>query len=110
MTGHFDADSVYELQKADGAFAFKFDNLNLYAFSPWVDYPIALNDGSGSLSINMEFEDGKLKEGGSTFSIKDLNAHTIENNNQGLVFQQIKGDINLKLVVMISILSWIIYF
>ena len=76
LSGHFDADSIFELQKADGAFAFKFDDLNLYAFSPWVDYPIALNDGSGSLSINMEFEDGKLKEGGSSFSIKDLNPHS----------------------------------
>jgi len=98
LSGHFDADSIFELQKADGAFAFKFDDLNLYAFSPWVDYPIALNDGSGSLSINMEFEDGKLKEGGSSFSIKDLNPQAKENNNQGLVFQEIKGDINLKLV------------
>ena len=76
LTGHFDADSINELQKADGAFTFKFDDLNLYAFSPWVDYPLSINDGSGSLSINMEFEDGKLREGGSNFSIKDLNANT----------------------------------
>ena len=98
MTGHFDADSINELQKADGAFTFKFDDLNLYAFSPWVDYPLSINDGSGSLSINMEFEDGKLREGGSNFSIKDLNANTLKNNNQGMVFQEIKGDVNLKLV------------
>ena len=98
LTGHFDADSINELQKADGAFTFKFDDLNLYAFSPWVDYPLSINDGSGSLSINMEFEDGKLREGGSTFSIKDLNANTLKNNNQGMVFQEIKGDVNLKLV------------
>jgi uncharacterized protein (TIGR02099 family) len=98
LTGHFDADSINELQKADGAFTFKFDDLNLYAFSPWVDYPLSINDGSGSLSINMEFEDGKLREGGSTFSIKDLNANTLKNSNQGMVFQEIKGDVNLKLV------------
>ena len=98
LTGHFDADSINELQKADGAFTFKFDDLNLYAFSPWVDYPLSINDGSGSLSINMEFEDGKLREGGSNFSIKDLNANTLKNNNQGMVFQEIKGDVNLKLV------------
>ena len=60
-------------------FTFKFDDLNLYAFSPWIDYPLSINDGSGSLSINMEFEDGKLREGGSTFSIKDLNANTLKN-------------------------------
>ena len=98
LTGHFDADSINELQKADGAFTFKFDDLNLYAFSPWVDYPLSINDGSGSLSINMEFEDGKLREGGSNFSIKDLNANTLKNGNQSLVFQEIKGDVNLKLV------------
>ena len=98
LTGHFDADSINELHKADGAFTFKFDDLNLYAFSPWVDYPLSINDGSGSLSINMEFEDGKLREGGSNFSIKDLNANTLKNNNQGMVFQEIKGDVNLKLV------------
>ena len=98
LTGHFDADSINELQKADGAFTFKFDDLNLYAFSPWVDYPLSINDGSGSLSINMEFEDGKLREGGSNFSIKDLNANTLKNGNQGMVFQEIKGDVNLKLV------------
>ncbi len=98
LTGHFDADSINELQKADGAFTFKFDDLNLYAFSPWVDYPLSINDGSGSLSINMEFEDGKLREGGSNFSIKDLNANTLKNSNQGMVFQEIKGDVNLKLV------------
>ncbi|MDA9086454.1 YhdP family protein [Methylophilaceae bacterium] len=98
LTGHFDADSINELQKADGAFTFKFDDLNLYAFSPWIDYPLSINDGSGSLSINMEFEDGKLREGGSTFSIKDLNANTLKNSNQGMVFQEIKGDVNLKLV------------
>ena len=98
LTGHFDADSINELQKADGAFTFKFDDLNLYAFSPWIDYPLSINDGSGSLSINMEFEDGKLREGGSNFSIKDLNANTLKNNNQGMVFQEIKGDVNLKLV------------
>ena len=98
LTGHFDADSINELQKADGAFTFKFDDLNLYAFSPWVDYPLSINDGSGSLSINMEFEDGKLREGGSNFSIKDLNANTLKNGNQSMVFQEIKGDVNLKLV------------
>ncbi|MDB2679960.1 YhdP family protein [Methylophilaceae bacterium] len=98
LTGHFDADSINELQKADGAFTFKFDDLNLYAFSPWIDYPLSINDGSGSLSINMEFEDGKLREGGSTFSIKNLNANTLENANQGMVFQEINGNINLKLV------------
>lgn len=98
LTGHFDADSINELQKADGAFTFKFDDLNLYAFSPWVDYPLSINDGSGSLSINMEFEDGKLREGGSNFSIKDLNANTLKNGNQSLVFQEIKGDVNLKLI------------
>ena len=98
LTGHFDADSINELQKADGAFTFKFDDLNLYAFSPWIDYPLSINDGSGSLSINMEFEDGKLREGGSTFSIKDLNANTLKNSNQGMVFQEIKADVNLKLV------------
>ena len=98
LTGHFDADSINELHKADGAFTFKFDDLNLYAFSPWVDYPLSINDGSGSLSINMEFEDGKLREGGSNFSIKDLNANTLKNGNQSLVFQEIKGDVNLKLV------------
>lgn len=98
LTGHFDADSINELQKADGAFTFKFDDLNLYAFSPWIDYPLSINDGSGSLSINMEFEDGKLREGGSTFSFKDLNANTLKNSNQGMVFQEIKADVNLKLV------------
>ena len=98
LTGHFDADSINELQKADGAFTFKFDDLNLYAFSPWVDYPLSINDGSGSLSINMEFEDGKLRGGGSNFSIKDLNANTLKNGNQSMVFQEIKGDVNLKLV------------
>lgn len=98
LTGHFDADSINELQKADGAFTFKFDDLNLYAFSPWIDYPLSINDGSGSLSINMEFEDGKLREGGSTFSIKYLNANTLKNSNQGMVFQEIKADVNLKLV------------
>ena len=35
--------------------------MNLYAFSPWIDCPLTIKDGTGSLSINIEFKNGKLK-------------------------------------------------
>ena len=98
LSGHFDADSINELLEADGALSFKFDALNLYAFSPWIDYPLTIKDGTGSLSINIEFENGKLKEGGSSFSIQNLNANTIDNAKQGLVFKDISGEFEYELV------------
>ncbi len=98
LSGHFDADSINELLEADGALSFKFDALNLYAFSPWIDYPLTIKDGTGSLSINIEFENGKLKEGGSSFSVQNLNANTIDNAKQGLVFKDISGEFEYKLV------------
>ena len=98
LSGHFDADSINELLKADGALSFKFDALNLYAFSPWIDYPLTIKDGTGSLSINIEFENGRLKEGGSSFSVQNLNANTIDNPKQGLVFKDISGEFEYKLV------------
>ena len=98
LSGHFDADSIDELIESDGALSFKFDDLNLYAFSPWINYPLTIKDGTGSLSINIEFENGKLKEGGSSFSIQNLNANTIDNTKQGLVFNDISGEINYKLI------------
>ena len=98
LSGHFDADSINELLKADGALSFKFDALNLYAFSPWIDYPLTIKDGTGSLSINVEFENGKLKEGGSSFSVQNLSANTIDNAKQGLIFKDISGEFKYKLV------------
>ena len=98
LSGHFDADSINELLEADGALSFKFDDLSLYAFSPWIDYPFTIKDGTGSLSINVEFENGKLKEGGSSFSVQNLNANTIDNSKQGLVFKDISGEFKYKLV------------
>ena len=98
LSGHFDADSIDELLEADGALSFKFDALSLYAFSPWIDYPLTIKDGTGSLSINIEFENGKLKQGGSSFSVQKLNANTIDNAKQGLVFKDISGEFEYKLV------------
>ena len=98
LSGHFDADSIDELLEADGALSFKFDALSLYAFSPWIDYPLTIKDGTGSLSINIEFENGKLKEGGSSFSVQNLNANTIDNAKQGLIFKDISGEFKYKLV------------
>ena len=71
--------------------------MSLYAFSPWIDYPLTIKDGTGSLSINVEFENGKLKEGGSSFSVQNLNANTIDNPKQGLIFKDINGEFKYKL-------------
>ena len=98
LSGHFDAGSTDEFEEIDGALLFKFNNLDLYAFSPWINYPLAIKDGVGSLSINIEFENGKLTEGGSSFKVKDLNAKTMNSNKEGMVFKDISGDVNLKLV------------
>jgi len=98
LSGHFDAGSIGELLEADGALSFKFDALSLYAFSPWIDYPLIIKDGTGSLSINVELENGKLKKGGSSFSVQNLNANTINNDKQDLVFNDISGEFKYKLV------------
>ena len=70
--GHIDVDSIKGSEDLSGKISLKSSDVSLKAFKRWVDYPLGIEEGKGSLEANGVITEGVFTEASATFDIQDF--------------------------------------
>ena len=73
-SGNFTGRDVSKIETWHGHLQLKAQETDLTAFTPWLDYPVAIQSGSGDSNIGLDFANSKIHRASADVSLTNLSA------------------------------------
>jgi uncharacterized protein (TIGR02099 family) len=93
INGNIFAKKIEDLDLWDSELKIQAGNINLAAYTPWVNYPIKINAGSGDIILTVNITDAAITTIESSFKLTNFKTELNQANKTELHLKNFSGDI-----------------
>jgi uncharacterized protein (TIGR02099 family) len=93
LSGNIYAKKIEDINSWDSEIKIKAGNINLAAYSPWVNYPIKINSGTGDLNLKAGITNAKINKIKASLKLTNLKTELNKAYKNELNLKNFSGDI-----------------
>ena len=93
LSGNIYAKKIEDINSWDSEVKIKAGNINLAAYTPWVDYPIKINAGTGNLNLNASINNAVIDKINASIKLTNFKTELNQANKNEVNFRNFSGNI-----------------
>ena len=93
LSGNIYAKKIEDIYSWDSEVKIKAGNINLAAYTPWVDYPIKINAGTGDLNLTASINNAVIDKINASIKLTNFKTELNQANKNEVNFRNFSGNI-----------------
>jgi len=93
LSGNIYAKKIEDINSWDSEVKIKAGNINLAAYTPWVDYPIKINAGTGDLNLTASINNAVIDKINASIKLTNFKTELNQANKNEVILRNFSGNI-----------------
>jgi len=93
LSGNIYAKKIEDINSWDSEVKIKAGNINLAAYTPWVDYPIKINAGTGNLNLTASINNAVIDKINASIKLTNFKTELNQANKNEVILRNFSGNI-----------------